>query len=215
MLVQGVLAILLPTEDLENDCLTTLVGQIFSEMIIGGVVGGKAAEPWLLWEAITKIAEVVKEKLPQSKAKVRLERSNSDLGSRPLLDATMSASKPWVAKWNVQQTFWLVLQYAFVTFTAIRFLVNMLATASSLPSRAAGQLDIAPVSASSKDPSTLANPTIERKKPIIQMKIWSCMAHLLDLDIRMPWLWGSISMLQWGALTGFGEVGNTNGILDK
>jgi hypothetical protein len=56
LLVQGVLAILLPTEDLENDCLTAIVGQVFSEMIIGGAIGGKASEPWLLWEGITKVA---------------------------------------------------------------------------------------------------------------------------------------------------------------
>ncbi|KAM3442988.1 hypothetical protein MY4824_000693 [Beauveria thailandica] len=33
LLVQAVLAILLPTEDLENPCLTAIVGQIFSELI--------------------------------------------------------------------------------------------------------------------------------------------------------------------------------------
>ena len=57
LLVHGVLAVLLPTEDLENSCLTALVGQIFSEMIIGNGIGGKASEPWLLWEGITKTAE--------------------------------------------------------------------------------------------------------------------------------------------------------------
>ncbi|TLS26914.1 hypothetical protein PpBr36_05223 [Pyricularia pennisetigena] len=48
LLVQGVLAVLLPTEDLENPCLTALVGQIISELIIGGVVAKKASEPWML-----------------------------------------------------------------------------------------------------------------------------------------------------------------------
>ena len=53
------------------------------------------------------------------------------------------------------------------------------------------------------------------KQPIIKMKLWSCFSSLLDLDVRMPWLRGAVLMLQWGAITGPGEVGNTNGMLDK
>ncbi|KAM3453501.1 hypothetical protein MY3296_003732 [Beauveria thailandica] len=52
LLVQAVLAILLPTEDLENPCLTAIVGQIFSELIVGNIVAGKASQPWLLYESI-------------------------------------------------------------------------------------------------------------------------------------------------------------------
>jgi len=47
------------------------------------------------------------------------------------------------------------------------------------------------------------------------MKIWSCASSLLDLDVRMPWLCATISMLQWGALTGPGELGNIDGRVDK
>jgi hypothetical protein len=31
----------------------------------------------------------------------------------------------------------------------------------------------------------------------------------------MPWLSATISLLQWGAITGPGEVGNTDGMVDK
>ena len=75
LLVEGVLAILLPTEDFENDCLTSLVGQIISEMILGNGIGEKACEPWLLWEGITKMAEVIQAKLPASKAQERINKS--------------------------------------------------------------------------------------------------------------------------------------------
>jgi hypothetical protein len=57
-----------------------------------------------------------------------------------------------------------------------------------------------------------ASPT---KQAILKMKIWSCAAALIDLGVRMPWLSASISMLQWVAVTGPGEVGNTDGVLDK
>ncbi|KAF4631800.1 hypothetical protein G7Y89_g6335 [Cudoniella acicularis] len=224
MLVQGVLAVLLPTEDLENDCLTTLVGQIFSEMIIGGAVGGKAAEPWLLWEVITKVAEVVQNQLPRSKAKVRLERSHSDVGRMSPFDATTQMSKAGRLKWHAQKTFWLVLQYIFLAWTALRFLFNTITTASSLPPRSSARKESTKDSSHSTDHLTPNKSNIETlpigedlelKKPIIKMKVWSFVDSLLDLSFRMPWLSGTISMLQWAALTGFGEVGNTDGILDK
>lgn len=224
LLVQGVLAVLLPTEDLENDCLTTLVGQIFSEMILGDGIGGKASEPWLLWEGITKIAEVIQTQMPKSKAQVRVERSNSDLVDSSPPNLTGRSTKQWEISRSLHKTFWLVLQYGFVAFTAVRFFVITLATASSLPSRIAPTTKITG--------STLANDHIEppnlissktssasrqvpSKQPIIKMKIWSCASSLLDLDARMPWLSATISLLQWLALTGPGEIGNTDGMVDK
>lgn len=47
------------------------------------------------------------------------------------------------------------------------------------------------------------------------MKLWSCAAQLTDLNLRMPWLLGFISMLHNGALTGPGKVGETDGVLDR
>ncbi|KAK8146981.1 translational activator for mitochondrial COX1 [Beauveria asiatica] len=62
LLVQAVLAILLPTEDLENPCLTAIVGQIFSELIVGNILAGKASQPWLLYESICIAGRVLGEK---------------------------------------------------------------------------------------------------------------------------------------------------------
>lgn len=222
LLIQGVLAVLLPTEDLDNECLTALVGQILSEMILGGGIGGKACERWLLWEGITKIAEVVQSQLPKSKARVRHERSNSDLVDPGSLDLTRRSTKGWNAGISLQKTFWLVLQYGFLAFTAIRSLIITLATASSLPSRIA-PMTKSTISATSQallensealDPSPRER-SLTVKQPILKMKLWSCVSNILDLDIRMPWISGTLSMFQWAALTGPGEIGNTDGMLDK
>ncbi len=223
-MVQGVLAVLLPTEDLENDCLTSLVGQIFSEMILGGGIGGKASEPWLLWEGITKIAEVIQGQLPKSKAQVRIERSNSDLVDSSPPDSTRRSMKQWEISRSLHKMFWLVLQYGFVTFTAVRFFITTLTTASSLPSRIALTTKITgsvfandhmerPDFISSETSS--ANRQVQAKQPIMKMKIWSCASSLLDLDARMPWLSATLSLLQWAALTGPGEIGLTDGMVDK
>jgi hypothetical protein len=222
MLVRGVLAVLLPTEDLENDCLTTLVGQIFSEMIIGNGIGGKASEPWLLWEGIIKIAEVVQAQLPRSQANVRLARSNSEsLGPSVAPAELFSSKKKWNIQWSIQKTFWLVLQYAFVTFTAARFLILTLVQSSSLPSRITSpKISTSAVledhsSQDGIDAEPIANKAGPSKTPIVEMRIWSAAARLLDFDFRMPWLAATLSFLQWGALTGPGQLGNTDGRIDK
>lgn len=222
LLIQGVLAVLLPTEDLDNDCLTALVGQILSEMILGGGIGGKACERWLLWEGITKIAEVVQSQLPKSKARVRLERSNSDLVDPGSLDPTGRSTKGWNAGISLQKLFWLVLQYGFLAFTAIRSLIIIVATASSLPSRIAlvKKSTISATSLNSLEELEILDPLskqrdLESKQPILKMKLWSCVSNLLDLDVRMPWISGTLSMFQWAALRGPGQIGNTDGMLDK
>lgn len=224
LLVQGILAVLLPTEDLESDCLTSLVGQIFSEMIIGNGIGGKAAEPWLLWEGVTKIAEVIQTKLPNNKARVRVERSNSDVSRQALKDISGGSTKSWGFVLSAQKMFWLILQYAFLTFTTIRFIIITIATSSSLPSRISLKMKItgsatlendleAPKHINTKTTANDQDPPL--KQPILKMKIWSCASTLLDLDARMPWLSATISMFQWAALTGPGEIGNTDGMIDK
>ena len=224
LLVQGVLAVLLPTEDLENDCLTALVGQIFSEMILGGGIGGKASEPWLLWEGITKIAEFIQAQLPKSKAQVRLDRSNSDLVNLVPPGISGKSGKSWTIGRSIQKTFWLALQYVFVAFTTVRYIIISIATSSSLPSRIAPTMKITG-SGHSKDyieppgstntETTSKGRTPPSKQPILKMKIWSCVSTMLDLEARMPWLYATISMLQWGAIAGPGDLGKTDGIIDK
>ncbi|PBP28661.1 hypothetical protein BUE80_DR000377 [Diplocarpon rosae] len=223
LLVQGVLSVLLPTEDLANDCLTALVGQIFSEMILGGGIGAKASEPWLLWEGITKIAEVIQTHLPKSKAEVRIQRSNSDLGDSAPPVLTGKGKNRWGVGLSLHKMFWLVLQYGFVAFIAIRFFVVTLATASSLPSRKDHAKKITGAmlandqanSDLNSSENSLASHRVPSKQPIMTMKIWSCASSLLDLDARMPWLSATLSLLQWGAITGPGKIGDTDGMIDK
>ncbi|CAG8975427.1 hypothetical protein HYALB_00010374 [Hymenoscyphus albidus] len=209
MLVQGVLAVLLPTEDLDNDCLTTLVGQIFSEMILGNGVGGKASEPWLLWEGIMKIAEVIKAQISTPKV------SEPVLKSPDSVNASESSKRGNILGFPIQKTFWMVLQYAFVGFTALRVLITTLATASALPSRLATNKPNGSPNDSSESQPTFSSGIVPNKRPIMKMKIWSTASHLLDLDFRMPWLSAMISMLQWSSIAGPGGLGNTDQIFDK
>jgi hypothetical protein len=225
LLVQGVLAVLLPTEDLENDCLTAIVGQIFCEMILGGAIGGKASEPWLLWEGITKAAEAIQGRLRnKSNTPVDSDRSRTDGKGPATFDTSGRSSKSWRIGQSIQKIFWLVLQYIFLALSAARLLVITVASSTHLRSRIATTMKVTgsvPLEGEAEPPrltnfnTMLMSRVPPTKQPILKMKIWSCAAVLLDLSVRMPWLSAAISMVQWAAVTGPGEVGNTDGMLDR
>lgn len=219
--MQGVLAVLLPTEDLENGCLTALVGQILSEMILGDGIGGKASEPWLIWEAITKLGEVVQARMPKSKAKVRAERSNSNLADSKVLGMSETDTTIWRVRRSMEKTFWLFVQYLFFAMNAARLIIFSLATSPSLSPRLSSNVKITGSSYRTDSP-TLTNattptsrPTQPGIQPILKMKIWSCVSLLLDLDVRMPWLSATFAMLRWFAITGPGAVGDVDGMADR
>lgn len=227
LLVQGLLAVLLPTEDLENDCLTSLIGGILSDMVIGNGIGGKASEPWLLWEGITKIIEVVQEQLSKSKKMDHELESGNEL-AEPKEDATVPQSGQIKGGWSIQKVFWLVLQYAFLAISTARLIIFTIASSSSLPTRgkqfvrkssnisATGHLQptASPYSTRSFS-SQMSTAKQVPKQPSISMKIWSCVATLVDLGVRIPWLCATLSFLQWVALHGPGNIGGTDGRVDK
>lgn len=226
LLVQGLLAVLLPTEDLENNCLTSLVGGILSDMIIGNGIGGKASEPWLLWEGITKIIEVVQEQLSRSKKTGHELESCKDLAEPK--EATVPQKVQTKGGWSIQKVFWLVLQYGFLAFTTVRLIIFTIASSSALPTRgkqfvkkssnisATGHLQppASPYSTRSFS-SQMSTAKQVAKQPIINMKVWPCVSTLVDLGVRIPWLCATLSLLQWGALHGPGHIGGTDGRVDK
>ncbi|PFH56905.1 hypothetical protein XA68_15772 [Ophiocordyceps unilateralis] len=113
LLVEAVLAVLLPTEDLENPCLTALVSQMLSELVVGNLVIGKAAQPWLILEGICILARTLGGKRPSPVTK----------------KAVVSAQSPAQA--------WLQ-SMAKVVFAVLSWLwlsVGALAMSSSLPPR--------------------------------------------------------------------------------
>ncbi|KAL5434613.1 hypothetical protein PMIN07_006979 [Paraphaeosphaeria minitans] len=237
LLIQGVLAVLLPTEDLENDCLRALVAEIFAEMILGNSISGKACEGWLLWEGITRIAEVLqhpgaKEEDFQSQDESpeqplsRLERYG--LLAPPVAEQDGSSHMPLGNTKKYQNTpmtanglFWMIVQYIFLAGTALRAAIGMIATSSSLPLRSAiatgGQsaVEVDHGTPLAESGSRAERQLLTSKRPIVSMKLWSCASQLVELHTRMPWLSGFISMLRWAVLAGPGRLGNMNAILDR
>lgn len=225
---------LLPTEDLENACLRTLVADIFGEMVLGNGIGAKGSQSWLLWEGITKMAEYVKRRVRGTEkgvevnepTKGRLEQFG--LLSTALVEHTTSPSGRTSVDIGraISEIIWRVVYFAFIALTTMRFIAVALVTSSSLPPRSPTIYPSSRKSSYSEKDQTPSDhskmsslPPQQRppppKQPILRMKSWSCISHLLELDARMPWLSGFLSFLQWIAITGPGKVGNTDGTLDK
>lgn len=216
LLVQGALAVLLPTEDLENACLRTLVADVIGEMILGNGVGGKACEGWLIWEGITNIVENVKTRLePKSTGgEVEVEAdTRSRLEKFGLLDEKNDRVRQRSHRSSrstvIVEMFWRLLHYGYLIFMVARFIVLGLVAASSQASQSSG------VAQTNMSLPTKFSETQAHRRPAISFRIFSMISCMLDLSNRMPWLAGSLSLIQYEVTDGPGKVGNTDGIVDK
>ena len=230
LLVQGVLAVLLPTEDLENRCLRALVAEIFSEMILGNGLSQKACESWLLWDAITTIIEALQPRTLKDVGKPtvavsRLEQfgllstSADDEGSQHSnLKHPGSA-----ASVSVSGLFWTVIQYIFLASTAVRVVIYAVATSLLLPSRSKTWLSVqSPTQTARQDVilpkshSEISSTSLsDDHQPILSMSMWSAVGRVVQLDVRMPWLSGMFALLHHLAIFGPGRIGDTDGALDR
>ena len=214
LIVQGVLAVLLPTEDLENGCLRALVGEVLSEMIVRAALSDRLCQSWMLWELITRVLKLIK---PRNRAAAAVES-----GSKPAVTSRLeqfgllvnldissheaiTVNRPYasVASKSISGLFWAGVQCAFFAFTAARIIVLALASSSSLPSR----FKTWPVA--SKPESQARN---LRPRPVVSFGVWRACSRLIDLDLRMPWLAGLLSLLHRVVVAGLCRV---DGGLDR
>lgn len=216
LLAQGILAVLLPAEDLVNPCLRTLLADVMGEMILGNGVGGKACEGWLIWEGITKVVMNVKARVTpkESRGETVLDK-RSRLEKFGLLSEKDEVSQQQTDRSRspvMSQVFWRFLQYGYLIFTIIRFIAVGFVTASSSPSRS-------PPTSSGANQDVI--PTKERakargcKRPVLTYKMFSLISLMLGLSERMPWLCGSFSLIQYHLIYSAFKVGATDGLLDK
>lgn len=195
LLVQGVLSILLPTEDLENPCLTALVEQIFSELIVGNVIVNKAAQPWLLFEGICIIARVLQQKKK----------------GKAVDGEALSVSGTNRRQWSVHGLFVSIITWVMMLITSLRSCFATLVASSSLPSRR-GRTDGAGGEIWNKTP---AGKAVREPVPVLEFRLWTCLGNVSELGLRMPWLSGLLSLLKHGAVYGPGLIADVDGPLDR
>ena len=202
LLVQAALAVLLPTEDLENPCLTALVGQIFSELVIGNVIANKVAQPWLLLEVICILATLLEEKKAAATGKVVSS-------THTLSDDEPSSLRR--RRWSAHAFFLWLIHLVVMLANLARFIFNILAVSSSMPSRISLVEKKRPAASQEKQPE--ADPHL--KRPVLAVTLWPFLANLVEMPLRMPWLYGCLSLLQFAAVNGPGRVAGLNSAFDR
>ena len=217
LLVQGALAVLLPTEDLGNACLRTLVADIIGEMILGNGIGNKVCEGWLLWEGITKIVENVRRRSdttvggekPESDGRSRLEKFGLLSDEKSAVEEEKKAGRTW----GISEVCWQVLQYVYLTWVVMRFIITGLYVAYSRPARRPPP----PNTASNVEGSATMNSAVALRspRPMLRFKIFAVVSVLLDLTDRTPWLLGCIRLTQHHLIRRPHRLGAKGGIIDK
>ncbi|KAI1807911.1 PXA domain-containing protein [Daldinia bambusicola] len=216
LLVQGVLALLLPTEDLENECLTTLVGQLFSELIIGNLIINKLSEPWLIWEGLIILTRTVRGRGTAETS----EPGDMEPGVNLKTSAGTVPSITGKYSLYIQQVFWTVIQWGFVIINLIRMFISTIMLSRTLPPRSIPTIRQIDPTSHDHGEKSYHLPTPEAglqpaSVPIANFKLWTCVGNLLEIDARMPWTSGALSMVQWGALRGPGNLAGFNGMIDR
>lgn len=224
LLVQGALALLLPTEDLENNFLRTLVADVIGETILGNSIGGKATEGWFIWGIIIRIVDVVKVRI-ETKASDQ-EEMETDSRSRLEKYGLLSERGPspnstkQAVRWMDSRLFRQMVQYLYLTFLVIRFLVLGLVlglVATYTPSAQSSDSSESRLEQGMEGtrPMTKTMEAPKNARPILGFKIFSLVSVVLNMPVRMPWLTGSLSLLQHQLINGPLRVGGTNGLLNQ
>ncbi|OOQ83814.1 hypothetical protein PEBR_33242 [Penicillium brasilianum] len=224
LLASGTLAILLPTEDLENSSLRQLVSDILSDLILGKEISGRVCQGWFLWEAITKVMEAVRRRKTSEHQDSTNEVPTSRLERFGLLaDEDDSGSSHASAQSRATAWIWSVLQSIYLGYVALRFVATGLFRVASDPRQ--GYSHGASVSFPAATPgfpkkeggfdSSSSSDGVPAKRPVLDYRVYSMISQLLGISQRMPWLSGLFALVQHLILAGPGRLGDTNGILDR
>ena len=220
LLAQGALAVLLPTEDLENACLRTLVADVIAESILGNAIGGKVSEGWYIWSSISKLVEVVKAKVqPRATGEAIKEDTRGRLEKFGLLSEKEEKHKTRKHRGRSRSAFsswfWMGLQHIYLVVIAIRFVIVGFFLANSQPLRSSSTprpTELPTALPIEKTSQSSARPLC---RPILSFRVFPLLSTLLDLPSRTPWLAGSLALLQHHLIHGPFTVGATDGILDQ
>ncbi|KAF7180738.1 hypothetical protein CNMCM7691_010029 [Aspergillus felis] len=215
LLVHGMLAVLLPTEDLENVPLRTITGDILADLILGNAVSEKMCQGWFLWETTTKLlstAERLDEREEDTADNHQQDRLHKfgllDINEGSKFDHSSSQIRSFGPAW-----LWNILQYLYLTYIALQFIVIGLFRAIT---NAKANISSAATTPGNFESEKLAPMSgTSTKRPILNYRIYRMASQMLDIPRRMPWLAGFLSLFQYWSLAGPGKLGETGSVLDR
>ncbi|KAJ5740433.1 hypothetical protein N7493_000305 [Penicillium malachiteum] len=221
LLAHGALAVLLPTEELENSSLRTLVGDIIADLILGKEVGGRVCEPVFFYEIITKLTVIMKDRKSPTDTSPANDIPANRLEKFGLLsDSDESTSPSSYSQSQATAWMWKVLQFIYLGYVALRFIATGLFRVASNPepgcSHGASVSFPAATPESPKEGVALSlSDSLTNKRPILEYRVASMVSQLFGVSYRMPWLSGLIALFQYLILAGPGQLGDTDGVLDR
>ena len=216
-LVQASLAVLLPTEDLENACLRTLVADVIAEAILGNSIGGKISENWYIWSSISKAIRIIHARvLSIGPGTATVQESRSRLEKFGLLSEkdTLTAGNRQYGRSTISSMFWHALQLCHLAITFVGLLLAGLFAAM----KRSGRSQTRSKSLRSVRPSIMEADILlsSKPRPIVEFRIFTLISTLADLRHRMPWLVGLLSLSRHHLSRGLlKKVGGTDGLLDQ
>lgn len=213
-LSQGVLAVLLPTEDLENVCLRTLVEDILSDLLLGNEVSGKMCEGWFIWTAVSRAIQLSKRRALETPKDAGKSNDGNALGRLERFGLLSNDQTENILPKNRQSRMsawmWKTLYTAYLFYLTLRFVIGgLFRVALSSPEAATETI--------SPDQSNLTkSPTQEAScRPVLDYRSFTLVSQWARFSQRMPWVTGSLALMQNLVLKGPGKVGATNSVIDR
>lgn len=213
LLVQGALAVLLPTEDVQNSSLRILVTDIIADLILGRAVESRLCQPWFLHESVSKVVDTI---TARTKPKVTGEEIQADARSRlqkfgllSARDEDLSANSSPRRQSTLVSWFWSILQWSFLAFMAARFTLLGLMHARRFPAR---------LRLSAKRAASDADPTNgDGRSPrlVLNFRVFSAISTLLGMSRRMPWLAGALAFCGHALTSGRNRAEGPHSTLDR
>ena len=187
---------------------------MIADSILGNSIGGRICEGWFIWASITKFIDVVKARIEPKATGEELEvGTRSRLEKFGLLSEENQSTDRNLSNHSRKSTFssmfWRILQYFYLAFVTARFVILGFVTAYTRPPRSSTTL---------KTPGSPIATKVEplrKPRPIISFRVFPLISDLLDLPSRMPWVSGSLALLQHHLIYGPLGAGATDGILDQ
>ncbi|RPB21944.1 hypothetical protein L211DRAFT_811452 [Terfezia boudieri ATCC MYA-4762] len=200
LLSSGILATLLPTEDLQSNCERTLIREILSGLVLWNVVD-KLSEPWMLYDIITKVLGTPQQTAADSDSITPAEVMNSgdDSGMSKKDEFKMKRRKSRHERRVSKQ---LLMKQVADMPSRTTTPVNPIAPAhpisishhiEHLLGLAALLINLATTVVTSIY-AFMSHPPRppRRKKPILRMSFLKFISNLLRLDSSQPWLKGNL-----------------------
>ncbi|EWC44062.1 hypothetical protein DRE_01414 [Drechslerella stenobrocha 248] len=178
MMGSGVLAALLPPEDLQSDCERLLIREILSNMVLWNVVD-RLSEPFMIFELITKIITVLVTPDKVKPANVSHAKSTE-------LMVFLQSDPPEPAKRPTDPDQSLLRTLSNSALIYLEHAYNFVSTSAVVVKHASTSL----MSLWKEPPQEPPR----RRKPILKLSVWKTLVTLFSLDRRQPWLLGSIQL---------------------